>query len=109
MQISEVERQGRELQLTFDANFAPDLARNHFHVFWDNFSAEQVSSDAEARFGVRQGDWSETDENPFVTKGATLVAARGDAMIICVVAADLNHRVIDPQLADCFDVGELVL
>lgn len=109
VEISEAERQGSELQLTFEANFAPDLARNHFHVYWDNFSAQQVSSDAGARFGVRQGEWSETDENPFTTNGATSVTVQGNSMIICVTAADLNHSVIDPQHSDCFDVGELVL
>lgn len=109
VEISEVERQGGELQLTFEANFAPDLARNHLHVYWDNFSAQQVSVDAGIRFGVRQGDWTETDENVFVTSGATMVGARGDSMVICVTVADLNHSVIDPQHSDCFDVGELLL
>lgn len=108
VEISEAERQEGELQLTFEANFAPDLARNHFHVYWDNFSAQQVSSDAGARFGVRRGDWSEAEENPFTTNGATSVTARGNSMIICVTAADLNHSVIDPQYSDCFNVGELI-
>lgn len=109
VEITAAERQAGELELSFEANFAPDLARNHLHVYWDNFSTEQVSVDAAVRFGVRQGDWAETDENPYVTGGAASVGARGESMSICATASDLNHGVIDPQLADCFDVGELVL
>lgn len=109
VEILEVERQASELQLTFELNFAPDLARNHLHVYWDNFSAEQVSLDAASRFGVRQGDWVDAADDTFTTAGATSVGRRGDSMTICVTAADRNHSVINPQLADCFDVGELIL
>ena len=34
---------GDELEITFDSNFTPDVAKNHFHVWWGEiFSVEQV-------------------------------------------------------------------
>lgn len=106
--VAAAEQFGDELELTFEANFTPDLARNHFHVYWDNFTAEQVSDDAERRFGVNQGDWVPTDENPYTTGDAASVEERAGATSICVTAGDGDHNVIDAEISDCFDVTGLV-
>lgn len=108
VEITEVEQAERELELTFDANFDPDLSQNHFHVYWDNFTAEQVSDDAEPRFGVTQGDWEPIDENPYTTSGAASVTERGEATGICVTASDRDHNVLDPEQFDCADVSDFV-
>ncbi|MEX2587405.1 MAG: hypothetical protein WD602_05345 [Actinomycetota bacterium] len=106
--ISAAEQVGDELELTLDANFEPDLARNHFHVYWDTYDAEQVSDDAERRFGVTQGDWVPTDENPYRTGDAASMRERSGSMAICVTAGDGDHNVIDPEIAECFDVTGFV-
>lgn len=108
VEISAVEQVGTELELTFDANFAPDLSRNHFHVYWDNFTAEQVSDNAEPVHGVTQGDWEPIDDNPYMTSGAASVTERGESTNVCVTAGDSDHNVLDPELFDCFDVADLV-
>jgi len=106
--IVSVTRQGEELAVTWEANFDPDVSRNHIHVYWDLYTADQVSSDAEAR-GVEQGDWAPTDAYPtYVTESAASVANRGDSTTLCVTAGDRDHAVIDSSIVDCADVsGEL--
>ena len=87
--------EGDELKLTWDANFVPSASNNHIHVYWDTYTAEQVSNDAAAR-GVDQGEWVPTDAFPdYVTEGATSVANRGDSTQLCVTAGDSDHNVID--------------
>ncbi len=94
-----------ELVVTFDANFSPDIAGNHFHVYWDSFEADQVSSDAADR-GVTQGDWHPTDEYPdYTTAEATSVSERGDSETLCVTAGDRDHAVIDATAVTCVDVS----
>lgn len=94
-----------ELVLTFDANYSPDIAGNHFHVYWDTFEADQVSSDAADR-GVTQGDWHPTDEYPdYTTTEATSVTQRGDSETLCVTAGDRDHAVIDASSVACTDVS----
>ncbi len=106
--IESVEASGDELSVVWDANFEPDLARNHIHVYWDTFTADQVSSDAEDR-GVEQGDWHLTDAYPtYVTESAASVANRGDSTTICVTAADRDHVVLDGSLVDCRDLSDLL-
>lgn len=106
--IESVEASGEELAVVWEANFEPDLARNHIHVYWDTFTADQVSSDAEDR-GVDQGDWHLTDAYPdYVTESAASVANRGDSTTICVTAADRDHVVLDSSLFDCRDVSDLL-
>ena len=104
VRIVDVSRAGEELQVSFDANYSPDMSRNHFHVFWDTFTAKQVSDDAERRFGVTQGDWVPTADNPFTTQDVVSVKVRGGAKRICVTAGDRDHNVLDPELVDCRDV-----
>jgi hypothetical protein len=68
IEILEVGTEGEELAVTWGANFLPDVSKNHIHIYWDIFTADQVSSDAEAR-GVVQGDWHPTDAYPsYVTE-----------------------------------------
>ena len=100
--------EGDELVVTWTTNFDPDVARNHIHIYWDTFTADEVSSDAEAR-GVSQGDWVPTDANPtFTTEGAVSMSAREDSTTLCVTAADRDHVVIDSQLVNCLDVANLL-
>lgn len=107
VRIASVVKGGDELKLTMDANYTPDVSRNHFHVFWDTYTARQVSNDAEPRFGVTQGDWVPTADNPYTTAEAVSVAARKGATKVCVTAGDRDHNVIDPEIIDCRDVSGL--
>lgn len=104
--IVDVTRSGDELAVTWEANFLPDVSKNHVHVYWDKFTAEQVSDDAQAR-GVEQGEWHPTDAYPtYVTQSEASVANRGDSSTICVTAGDRAHVVLDPNLFHCRDVSE---
>lgn len=105
VRIADVSQSGDELAVTFDANFLPDVSRNHIHIYWDTYSADQVSSDAESR-GVTQGDWHPTDAYPnYTTDSAASVANRGDSTTLCVTAADRDHAVMDSSLEHCVDVS----
>ncbi len=102
--IASVAKTGGELRLTLTANFTPEVSSNHFHVYWDTYSSKQVSDDAEPRFGVQQGAWVPTADNPFTTTEAVSVTERGQSTTICVTAGDRDHNVLDPDLFDCRDV-----
>jgi hypothetical protein len=106
--ITEVVPEGDELRITWNANFTPDASRNHIHVYWDTYTADQVSNDAASR-GVDQGEWVPTDAYPeYVTEGATSVANRADSTTLCVTTGDSDHNVIDSSIVDCFDVADLL-
>jgi hypothetical protein len=107
IEIVDVQREGDELAVTWETNFAPDVSKNHIHVYWDIFSADQVSSDAEDR-GVKQGEWVPTDVETYVTGSAVSVNKRGDSTTICVTAGDRDHAVIDSSIVDCQDVSDLL-
>ena len=107
IEIVDVTREGPELAVTWQTNFAPDVSKNHIHVYWDIYDADQVSSDAEAR-GVEQGEWVPTDVETYVTESAVSVDQRGDSTRICVTAGDRDHAVIDSSLVDCRDVANLL-
>ena len=108
IRIVDAARDGNEIAVTWEANFVPDVSKNHIHVYWDIYTADQVSSDAEAR-GVTQGEWVPTDAMPtYVTESAVAVATRGDSTTICVTAGDRDHAVIDATLVDCRDVADLL-
>jgi hypothetical protein len=108
VRIVSVGRAGRELRIGFSANFTPDVSRNHFHVYWDTYTSKQVSFDAKQRFGVEQGFWVPTADNPFTTADELSVRTRKNATRICVTAGDRYHNVIDPEKFDCRDVGALL-
>lgn len=106
--ITDVASKGDELMVTWDANFDPDVSRNHIHIYWDIYTAEEVSSDAEAR-GMTQGDWHPTDAYPtYVTESGASVANRGESTTLCVTAADRDHAVLDSSITDCRDVSDLL-
>jgi hypothetical protein len=99
-----------EIALVFEANFQPDLAKNHIHVWWgENFDVKQVSANAESTYHVEQGVWHPTDDYPdYVTTSVVSVAERGEATTLCVTAADRNHDILDPALFNCRSVAELL-
>ena len=108
IQIMSVEKSESELVLNWNANFLPDVSRNHIHVYWDNFKAEQVSSDAEAN-GFDQGDWVPTSAYPsYPTEGAMSLSSRGESTTICVTAANRDHAVLDPKAVHCMDISDSI-
>lgn len=108
VRIVDVALDGDELQITWEANFLPDMSGNHIHVYWDIYTADQVSDDAQAR-GVDQGDWDPTDAYPnYTTTAGASVAGRGDSTTVCVTAGDRDHVVLDSGLVDCRPVDELL-
>ncbi|HEU0223752.1 MAG TPA: hypothetical protein VFR34_16285 [Paracoccaceae bacterium] len=109
VQIVGVEKAGDELALKFEANFAPDISKNHIHVWWgDNFRIEQVSNNAETVHNVKQGEWHPTADYPdYVTQSAASTSLRGNSGTICVSAADRNHDILDVKVQHCVDVSGL--
>lgn len=106
--IQSVEPEGDELKVVFEANFAPAMSRNHLHVWWgEAFDVRQVSNNAETVHGVTQGSWHPTDDYPnYVTQSAASTGERGEAVSLCVSAADRNHDILDPELLHCVSVEE---
>ncbi len=98
-----------EISLKLDANFQPDMAKNHLHIWWgDNFSFMQVSGNAETTHNVKQGAWHPTDIFPeYTTQGAVSVENRAGSNTLCVGAADRNHDVIDVNAYHCIDISSL--
>ena len=108
IEVTEAERTGDELSLTFTANFDPDVSRNHIHVYWDRFTSKQVSNNAET-VGVTKGQWVPTKvTNGFLTQGAVSLLQREGSTKVCVTAGDRNHDVIDAAKFTCRDVGAIV-
>jgi hypothetical protein len=106
--ITDTAKKGSEIAVTWEANFKPDVSKNHIHIFWDIYTADQVSSDAEAR-GKKQGEWVPTAKVPtYVTGGPVSVDNRGDSTVLCVTAGDRDHAVIDSSIVDCQDVSDLL-
>jgi hypothetical protein len=106
--ILDVKPQGDQLQVTWKANFTPDFSKNHIHIYWDTYTADQVSNDAADR-GVKQGEWVPTADYPeFVTKGAVSTSVRADSTKLCVTAGDREHNVIDSSIVNCRDVAGLL-
>jgi hypothetical protein len=104
VEITNVQKVGKQLRLTWKANYKPDFAKNHVHVYWNIYTADQVSNDAKAR-GVVQGEWVPTDDYPvYVTGGAVSTAKRGSSTTVCVTAGDRDHNVIDSSIVNCRNV-----
>jgi len=110
VRIVAAQKDGDEITVTFEANFTPDMSKNHLHVWWgENYTVRQVSNNAETAHGVKQGDWHPTDEYPgYTTQSAVSVKERGDATSLCVSAADRAHDILDPEVFECISVAELV-
>ncbi len=106
--ITDVKPAGKELRITWNANFTPDFSKNHIHVYWDIYTANQVSNDAATR-GVKQGEWVPTADYPeYVTEGPVSTKARKKSTTVCVTAGDRDHNVIDASIVDCRDVSDLL-
>lgn len=107
--IDDVVKDGDELEITWTANFDPDVSRNHIHVYWDTYDPAQVSNDAESAHNVTQGEWVPTDDYPaFTSEGAVAVGQRGTSTTVCVTAGDKDHNVIDVGVENCRDVAALL-
>lgn len=53
--ITGVSQAGDELELTYDANFTPDVSKNHIHAWWgEQYTIEQAGRSAEPVHGVTQ-------------------------------------------------------
>src|SRR4051812_19790316 len=108
VEITDAQAEGQEIRLTWSANWGPDFSKNHIHVYWDTYTADQVSNDAAAR-GVTQGEWVPTGDYPqYVTEGAVSTSVRGNSTTVCVTAGDRDHNVIDSSLVNCRDVSALL-
>jgi hypothetical protein len=99
---------GGELALTFEANYMPDMSKNHIHVWWgENYKIEQVTGNAETVYHVKQGEWHPTADYPaYTTTSAASTAVRGSAHTLCVSPADRNHDILDVKVFQCMDVSE---
>ena len=108
VKIMGMKRAGDELELTFEANFTPDVSKNHLHVWWgEKFTVEQVGRNAEPVHGVTKGSWHRHDDYPtYITQGAASTSERGDATTVCVSAADRNHNILDIKLYNCVDASK---
>ncbi|MDJ0667300.1 MAG: hypothetical protein QNJ61_08480 [Desulfobacterales bacterium] len=108
VKIERVTRSGEELEITFIANFTPDVSKNHFHVWWgENFTVQQVGRNAEPVYKVKQGRWHRHDDYPtYITQGAASTKVRGKATTICVSAADRHHNILDVKKYHCVDASQ---
>ena len=106
--ITDVQKSGTELRITWKTNYKPDFAKNHVHVYWDKYTADQVSNDAKAR-GQVQGEWVPTADYPvYVTGDVVSTSKRGTSTKLCVTAGDRDHNVIDSSIVNCRDVANLL-
>lgn len=108
VEVVDVEKEGDELRVTLEANFTPDMSRNHVHVWWgENFTIQQVSNNAEPVHKVKQGEWHPTADYPaYVTQSAASTSVRGSAKTLCVSGADRNHDILDVTKLNCVDVSD---
>jgi hypothetical protein len=107
VKIVAVEKAGDELKLTFEANYQPEMSRNHIHVWWgENYTVDQVTNDAETVHNVKQGEWHPTDDYPeYITQSGASMTVRGTAKTLCVSPADGNHVILDITKFTCTDVS----
>lgn len=108
VRIVSVEKNGDELTITYEANFTPDVSKNHFHAWWgESYAVEQVGRNAQSEFNVEQGRWHRHDEYPaYVTKEAASTSARDGATTMCVTAADRDHNILDATKYHCVGVQD---
>lgn len=108
VKIVGVKKAGSEIELTLEANFMPEMSKNHVHVWWgENFKVEQVTNNAETVYHVKQGDWHPTADYPtYSTTSAASTTVRGSAKTLCVSPSDRNHDILDIKVFHCLDVSE---
>lgn len=76
----------------------------HVHFFWDIYSADQAGTNA-GTFGVAEGAWEISDQQPFRSVDELLVQNRPvPANQICVTPANFAHAVVDPLQFDCIAI-----
>lgn len=107
VKIAAIAKAGNELEVTFESNFKPDVAKNHFHVWWgEQYTVKQVGRNAKGTFGVEQGRWHRHDDYPtYTTTNAASTGMRDGATTLCVTAADRGHNVLDATLYHCMDAS----
>lgn len=95
-----------EYAVAFRADFTPQLSKNHIHIWWgENWKVTQVTANAMTVYNNPQGVYHPIDDYPgYTTKGVVSAQKRGDAMTLCVTAADRNHNILDPTLYNCHRV-----
>ncbi len=108
VKIASVKPSGDELELTFEANFTPDVSKNHFHVWWgEKYTVKQAGRGAKPVYGVEKGAWHRHDDYPtYVTQGAASTGVREEAVSLCVSAADRDHNILDVETYHCVDVSD---
>ncbi len=108
VKIADVKPSGKELAVTFDSNFTPDVSKNHFHVWWgEKYTVEQAGRGAKPIYGVEKGSWHRHDDYPtYVTQGAASTGVREGAITLCVSAADRDHNILDVKTYHCVDVSD---
>lgn len=106
--IVSAEKSGEEIALVLEANYTPDNAKNHLHMWWgEQYTSQQVGRNAISEYSVEQGKWHRHDDYPnYVTTGAASTSVREGATTLCVTAADRDHNVIDAGIFHCMDVSE---
>ena len=108
--IVDVQAEGDEISITLEANYGPDNAKNHLHMWWgEQYTSQQVGRNAKSEYSVEQGKWHRHDDYPvYVTTGAASTSIREGATTMCVTAADRDHNVIDADIFNCMDVSALL-
>jgi len=108
IKIKDVKPSEDELAVIFEANFTPDVSKNHIHVWWgEKYTVEQSGRGAKPVFGVEKGAWHRHDEYPaYVTQGAASTSVREGAVTLCVSAADRDHYILDVKTYHCVDVSD---
>jgi len=86
----------------FEPSYADGFV--HAHFYWDIYSADQAGTNA-GTFGVAEGAWEITDEQPFRSSGEMRVGNRPvPANQICVTAGNFAHAVVNPLNFDCVPI-----
>lgn len=106
--IISTEKAGEEIAVVLEANFTPDNAKNHLHMWWgEQYTSQQVGRNAISEHDVEQGKWHRHDDYPsYVTTGAASTSIREGSTTLCVTAADRDHNVIDADVFHCMDVSD---
>lgn len=108
VKIVDAKRSGKELELTFESNFSPDVSKNHFHTWWgEKYTVKHVGRNAKAVYGVTKGRWQLTADYPaFVTKRAASTSVRDGAVTMCVSAANRDHNILNIDTFHCVNVAD---
>ncbi|HIP52648.1 MAG TPA: hypothetical protein EYH03_01375 [Chromatiales bacterium] len=100
VKIVSVKPSSDELEVNFSANFTPDVAKNHFHVWWGElYTVEQVGRSAQSEHGVQQGKWHRHDDYPtYITTGAASSALANTPCENPFVSQPMSGRqAVDPR------------